>query len=142
MLSPRDARNSVLQLQKYLLQLLSDELGTFAVTGQPAIWTEPPYIDEPLKISGIAVIICRYEMMRSQEACVSAPQAIQRFDWKVVLRSYDKSTTGMALLDTAVNKMRQSFAQMRERFLEPVEDTYPQVSFLLDTSRVINLLPR
>lgn len=142
MLSPRDARNSVLELQKYLAQLLSNELGTFSVTGQPSIWTEPPYIDGPLKISGLAVIICRYEQMRSQEACMSAPQAIQRFDWKVVLRSYDKSATGMSLLDSAVKKMRQSFAQTRERFLEPVEDTYPQVTYLLDTSRVINLLPR
>lgn len=142
MLSPRDARNSVLNLQKYLSQLLTDELGTFSVTGQPAIWTEPPYIEGSIKISGLACIICRYEMMRTQEACMSVPQAIQRFDWKVVLRTYDKSAIGMGLLDSAVEKMRQAFAQLRERFLEPTEDQYPQVTYLLDTSRVINLLPR
>lgn len=137
-LSSVEARASVNVLFDYLLDLLSSELGTFQLTGEKAIHIEPPYINEKLNPQGLAVFINRYKQLRgSRSAGVSA---MQLFDWRVVLRSYDKSEAGMIVMDKAIEKMEQSFPNHRQRILQTVETVYPQVTFLLDTAKFINLV--
>ena len=136
------ARSSVLDLRQYLETLLADELGVLASTNTPAVWVEPPFMTERASVNGVALIFSRHEKNLSQQHVVSAPQAIQQFDWEVVIRAYDKSAEGLVLYDRAIAKMRQAFSQFREIMLDTSEDVFPQVRYLLDSSRVINLLPK
>ena len=138
-LNPRTARESLLNLRTYLAQLLSDDLGTFSSTGTPAIWVEPPFMKERQTISGVACIVARHEKNLRQEHVVSVPQSTQQFHWEVVIRAYDKSAEGLIPYDRAISKMRQAFSQMREIMLESTEDVLPQVRYLLESSRIVNL---
>ena len=140
MLNPVIARDSLLNLQRYLAQLLAEDLGIFSSTGTPAIWVEPPFMAERQTISGVACIIARHEQNLSQSPVVSVPQSIQRFDWKVVIRAYDRSAEGLIPYDRAITKMRQAFSQMREIMLDTSEDVLPQVRYLLESSRIVNLI--
>lgn len=141
-LNPVTARESLINLRNYLAQLLADDLGIFSSTGSPAIWVEPPFLAERQTISGVACIIARHEQNLSQSPVYSVPQSCQRFDWKVVIRAYDRSAEGLIPYDRAIAKMRQAFSQMREIMLDTSEDVFPQVRYLLGSSRVINLLPK
>ncbi|MFG6101197.1 hypothetical protein U2F10_03015 [Leptothoe sp. EHU-05/26/07-4] len=140
MLNPITARDSLLNLQKYLAQLLAEDLGTFSSTGTPAIWVEPPFLAERQTISGVACIIARHEQNLSQSPIYSVPQSSQRFDWKVVIRAYDRSAEGLVPYDRAIAKMRQAFSQFREIMLETSENVLPQVRYLLASSRIVNLI--
>ena len=140
MLNPVIARDSLLNLQRYLAQLLAEDLGIFSSTGTPAIWVEPPFMAERQTISGVACIIARHEQNLSQSNVVSVPQSLQRFDRKVVIRAYDRSAEGLIPYDRAITKMRQAFSQMREIMLDTSEDVLPQVRYLLESSRIVNLI--
>ena len=140
LLNPVTARCSLINLRNYLARLLADDLGTFSSTGTPAIWVEPPFLAERQTISGVACIIARHEQNLSQSHVVSIPQSTQRFDWKVVIRAYDKSATGLAAFDRAITKMRQAFSQFREIMLDTSENVLPQVRYLLASSRIVNLI--
>lgn len=138
MASSIKARGSVSTLFTYLSDLLSDQLGTFQLTGEPAIWVEPPYLTEKANPTGLAVIINRFKQFRgSRSAGISAMQV---FDWRVVLRTYDTSEAGISNMEAAIEKMEQSFPNHRQRVLQTVETAYPQVTFLLDTAKFINLV--
>ncbi len=134
------ARDNRLALRSFLEALLAEDLGTFSSTGLPAIWVEPPFLAERQTISGVACIIARHEKRLSQQHVVSAPQAIQRFDWEVVIRAYDRSAEGIIPYDRAIAKMRQAFSQFREIMLDTSEDVLPQVRYLLASSRIVNLI--
>ena len=136
------ARDSIENLRQYLETLLQADLGVFISTNTPAVWIEPPFMKERSSINGVAVIVSRHEKNLSQTHVVSVPQAIQQFDWEVVIRAYDKSATGLVAYDSAITKMRQAFSQFREIMLDSSEDVFPQVRYLLGSSRVINLLPK
>ena len=136
------ARDSVLDLRQYLETLLADELGVITSTNTPAVWVEPPFMTERTATNGVALIFARHEKNLSQQHVVSAPQATQQFDWEVVIRAYDKSAQGLVPYDRAIAKMRQAFSQFREIMLDSSEDVFPQVRYLLGSSRVINLLPK
>ncbi|MEM8610404.1 MAG: hypothetical protein AAGF93_00185 [Cyanobacteria bacterium P01_H01_bin.105] len=140
MSSPILARDSVLALRNYLADLLAPDLGIFSSTGSPAIWVEPPFLAERQTISGVACIIARHEQNLSQSPVYSVPQSCQRFDWKVVIRAYDRSAEGLIPYDRAIAKMRQAFSQMREIMLDTSEDVLPQVRYLLESSRIVNLI--
>lgn len=136
------ARDSLLALRQYLETLLSADLGVFASTSTPAIWVEPPFMQERSSVNGVAVIVSRHEKNLSQAHSATTPQGLQQFDWEVVIRAYDKSATGLVAYDRAIAKMRQAFSQVREIMLDSSEDVFPQVRYLLGSSRVINLLPK
>ena len=136
------ARDSILDLRQYLETILADELGTNTSTNTPAVWVEPPFMEDRSAIEGVALILPRHEKGLSQEHVVSAPQATQQFYWEVVIRAYDKSAEGLVPYDRAISKMRQAFSQFREIMLDSSEDVLPQVRYLLESSRVINLLPK
>ncbi|EKU98037.1 hypothetical protein Lepto7375DRAFT_7296 [Leptolyngbya sp. PCC 7375] len=136
------ARDSLLALRNYLETLLSADLGVFTSTSTPAIWVEPPFMTERASIEGVGVIVSRHEKNLSQQHVASIPQGIQQFDWEVVIRAYDKSAMGLVAYDRAIAKMRQAFSQFREIMLDSSEDVFPQVRYLLNSSRVINLLPK
>lgn len=140
MLNPVTARDSLLNLRTYLAQLLADDLGTFSSTSTPAIWVEPPFMEERQTISGVACIVARHEKRLSQQHVVSVPQSIQQFDWEVVIRAYDRSAEGLVPYDRAIAKMRQAFSQFREIMLDTSEDVLPQVRYLLASSRIVNLI--
>lgn len=140
LLNPVTARDDLLNLQGYLSTLLADDLGTFSSTNTPAIWVEPPFMAERQTITGVACIIARHEQNLSQLPVYSVPQACQRFDWKVVIRAYDVSATGLLAYDSAITKMRQAFSQFREIMLDTSEDVLPQVRYLLESSRIVNLI--
>lgn len=134
------ARESLLNLQGYLSTVLEDDLGTFSSTNTPAIWVEPPFMKERQTISGVACIIARHEQNLSQSPAYSVPQAWQRFDWKVVIRAYDVSADGLRSYDSAITKMRRAFSQFQEIMLDTSEDVLPQVRYLLESSRAVNLI--
>ena len=136
------ARDSILNLRQYLETLLVDELGVNTLTNTPAVWVEPPFMEDRSAIEGVALIFARHEKGLSQKHVVSASQATQQFYWEVVIRAYDKSAEGLVFYDRAIAKMRQAFSQFREIMLDSSEDVLPQVRYLLESSRVINLLPK
>lgn len=140
MLNPRTARESLINLRTFLAQLLAEDLGTFSSSSTPAVWVEPPFLTERQTISGVACIIARHEKNLSQKHVVSVPQSTQRFEWEVVIRAYDRSAEGLIPYDRAIAKMRQAFSQFREIMLDTSEDVLPQVRYLLESSRIVNLI--
>lgn len=136
-----NARDSILDLRTYLSDVLKNELGVFASTNTPAIWVEPPFMSERSTVTGVAVIISRYESNLSQSNFAVSPQSLQNFDWEVVIRAYDKSSAGLIDFDRAIANMRKAFSQFREIMLTTSENIFPQVRYLLSTSRIVNRFP-
>lgn len=119
--------------------LLLPYLGTFS-DGQIALWAEPPYIPPKLSCSGLQVVVGRWnEDLQPQKACVGSAQAVQRKFWRVTLIGFDLSDEGMSKMDSAIAAIERRFPLHRRRSPATKEDAYPQVSFLLDVSRIINL---
>lgn len=133
------ARDNFRALRDYIAEKLTNELGSFATNGYPAIWVEPPSLKEGERVTGVGVIISRFEQNLRQSHVVSARQSTQNFDWEVVIRAYDRSHEGLVPYSTAIAKMRQMFSDARELHLDTTEDVFPQVRYLLNSSRVINL---
>ena len=126
-------------LMKDLRSLFADEIGTFE-DGTKAFWMEPPFIPSKRTFSGLKIVVGRNdEPLQPQQACVGTPQAIQRLFWRVTLITNDLSPEGLHKWDSAIAKIRSRFPSHRERALEVTEDQFPQRTFLLDVSRIINL---
>lgn len=122
-----------------LSNLLADYIGTFS-NGLKAIWVEPPYIPPQLSCTGLQVVIGRIpEDLQPQKPCIGSQQAIQRKFWRVTLVQFDLSDEGIDKLDGAIAAIQRRFPSNRMRSPETTEDSYPQVSFLLDFSSVVNL---
>ena len=127
-------------LMEELETLLADYLGVFS-NGQIALWAEPPKIPANLDCSGLQVIVGRWEEhLQPQKACVGSAQAIQRMFWRVTLVCFDDSEDGLAKMDGAIAAIQRRFPLNRMRSSELREDAYPQVSFLLDSSHIVNLI--
>ena len=77
--------------------------------------------------------------MRSQVGCVGSIQALQRFDWEVVFVNFDLTPAGNKKMDDAISKMEQRYPTQRAIPSETQEGRYPQIRFLIDTSRIVNL---
>ena len=119
--------------------LLLPYLGTFS-DGQIALWAEPPYIPPKLSCSGLQVVVGRWnEDLQPQKACVGSAQAVQRKFWRVTLIGFDLSDEGLSKMDSAIAAIERRFPLHRRRSPATKEDAYPQVTFLLDVSRIINL---
>jgi hypothetical protein len=126
-------------LMEELETLLEPYLGRFS-NGQIALWAEPPYIPAKLTCSGLKVVVGRWEEnLQPQKACVGSAQAVQRNFWRVTLICFDLSGEGLEKMDSAIAAIERRFPLHRKRSPETKEDSYPQVSFLLDVSRIINL---
>lgn len=126
-------------LMEELETLLEPYLGTFS-NGQIALHAEPPYIDAKLTCSGLKVVVKRWEEdLQPPKACVGSAQSIHRNFWRVTLICFDLSPEGLEKMDGAIAAIKRRFPQPRMRSPETKEDSYPQVSFLLDVSRIINL---
>jgi len=119
--------------------LLADYLGTFS-DGQIALRAIPPNIPAKLSCSGLQVVVNRWdEDLQPQRACVGSAQAVQRKFWRVTLIGFDLSEEGLSKMDSAIAAIERRFPNSRKRSPQTKEDAYPQVSFLLDVSRIINL---
>jgi hypothetical protein len=136
---------NITALMEELETLLGDYLGTFS-DGQIALWAEPPFIPPTLKCSGLQVVVGRWEEnLQPQKACVGSAQAVQRNFWRVTLICYPQRIGGdltpedLEDMDSAIAAMERRFPLHRKRSPQTKEDAYPQVSFLLDKSSIINL---
>jgi hypothetical protein len=139
MASVFDSLENLTALMEELETLLGDYLGEFS-NGQIALWAEPPFIPTTLNCSGLQVVVGRWEEnLQPQKACVGTAQALQRNFWRVTLICFDLTPGGLEKMDSAIAAIERRFPLHRKRSPETKEDSYPQVSFLLDVSRIINL---
>jgi len=139
MTSVFDSLENLTALMEELETLLGDYLGEFS-NGQIALWAEPPFIPTTLNCSGLQVVVGRWEEnLQPQKACVGTAQALQRNFWRVTLICFDLTPEGLEKMDSAIAAIERRFPLHRKRSPETKEDSYPQVSFLLDVSRIINL---
>jgi hypothetical protein len=139
MTSVLNSLNNLTALMVELETLLADYLGVFS-NGQIALWAEPPFIPPTLNCSGLQVVVGRWEEnLQPQKACVGSAQAVQRNFWRVTLIGFDLSEEGLSKMDSAIAAIERRFPLHRKRSPETKEDAYPQVTFLLDVSRIINL---
>lgn len=123
------------ELRDRLHELLGDLLGTFS-TGIPAIWVEPPAAPIGNAV-GLACIIGRHKAMKKSET-LSSNQLYQNYDWVVTLVQFDTSSTGCKKLDRALDILQRAFPNHRERALPFSEDSYPQITFLIEEHAVLN----
>jgi hypothetical protein len=139
MTSVLNSLDNLTSLMIELETLLADYLGVFS-NGQIALWAEPPFIPPTLNCSGLQVVVGRWEEnLQPQKACVGSAQAVQRNFWRVTLIGFDLSEEGLSKMDSAIAAIERRFPLHRKRSPETKEDAYPQVTFLLDVSRIINL---
>jgi len=139
LIAPLQALESLPELMQELETLLADYLGTFS-NGNIALWAEPPFIDAQLSCNGLQVVVGRYpEYLQPDKACVGSPQKLQRLFWRVTLVQFDPSVNGMTKLDGAIAAIERRFPLLRKRSPESREDRFPQVTYLLDFSRITNL---
>ncbi len=135
-----DSLTSITTLVTELKTLLSGLIGKFD-DGKDAFWVEPPYIPSKRTFTGLMVVCDRNSKpFQPQKACVGSPQVIQRLYRKVTLVNNDFSPEGLSKWDTAIDLIRKRFPLNRERAVETTEDTFPQVTFLLDYSAIENLI--
>lgn len=87
---------------------LDAELGTFA-GGIKAIAIEPP--EPPKSGTGLHVSIDRYPSRLSK----------QQYQFRVFLKQYDLSDSGVTAFDSALSKMRMTFTDSVERSVPYVE---------------------
>jgi hypothetical protein len=139
MTSVLDSLDNLEALILELETLLTPYIGTFS-NGQIALWAEPPFIPPTLDCSGLQVVVGRWtEDLQPQKACVGSAQAVQRKFWRVTLIGFDLSEEGLSKMDSAIAVIERRFPIHRMRSPATKEDAYPQVTFLLDVSRIINL---
>lgn len=139
MSSVLDSLETIDALMLELEILLGDYIGTFS-NGQMALWAEPPYIPAKLSCSGLQVVVGRWNQdLQPQKACVGTTQVVQRKFWRVTLICFDLSEEGLSKMDSAIAAMERRFPLHRRRSSTIQEDAYPQESFLLEVSRIINL---
>jgi hypothetical protein len=120
--------------------LLGDNIGTFD-DGEKALWVEPPYINAGRHVNGLQVVIDRYPQdLQPSKACIGVEQVFQRKFWRFTLVNFDVSEAGMIKFDNAIDAIQRRFPLLRERHLETVEDSFPQVSFLAEFSRIKTLI--
>lgn len=124
-----------LELRDALAELLGDLLGTFS-DGIPAIWVEPPAAPIGNAV-GLACIIGRYKAMKRSES-LSSNQLYQNYDWVVTLVQFDTSKQGCKKLALALDILQRAFPNHRERTLPFSEDSYPQITFLIEEHAILN----
>ena len=104
-----------------LRDLLTNELGTFA-NSRKAIWVEPPASPPmPNTAPGLCCIIGRYPEQQTAEV----------YQYRVTLTQYDTSAAGIAVLDTAIARVRRRFPVRREPIPPYTEEDYPRAVFRL-----------
>jgi len=139
MVKALEALDNLESLMIELEDMLLPYLGEFS-NGQIALWAEPPYIPATLTCNGLQVVVKRWnEDLQPQKACVATAQAVQRKFWRVTLIGFDLSEEGLSKMDSAIAAIERRFPLHRRRSPETKEDTYPQETFLLEVSRIINL---
>jgi hypothetical protein len=130
---------AIADIRSVLTNLLSSELGIFT-NGKPAIWVEPP--QTPFgSVTGLQCVIQRYQNLNTTKVLHNS-QTAENFDWIIVLTQFDPTDNGMQKLDSAVTKIRLRFPRRRERIMPFRENAYPQVSYLLNFSQVVNNYPQ
>ena len=134
-----DSLETVSAFSTLLRSLLGDYVGKFS-DGKDAFWVEPPYIPAKRTFTGLAVVANRNtKPLQPQQPCVGVPQALQRMYRTVTLINNDFSPEGLLKWDNAIDRIRTGFPFVRERSTETTEDKFPQVTFLLDFSKIVNL---
>lgn len=128
---------NVLEVRSKIEGLLGDRVGTFS-DGTSAVWVEPPVPNVRLRVTGLHVVIFRFPILRGQQHGLVQNVRIQ--DWRVTLRQYDISRQGLSIFDESIDLIRKGFPLLSERVLESEEDLYPQVTFMIQDSQILNRL--
>ena len=123
------------EVRDHVFSVISEFLGQFEGSGQPAIWVDSG--DAPAKIRGVFCLIGRQPVRRDQVAVTGGWQISE--DWPVYLQARDRSPDGLKKFDQAVDGMRFGFAVVRERNIPGEDGDYPQFLFLLEFNYMAHL---